>query len=1225
MPDILMPDPDMAMLIRSHDWSVGPLGPPETWPQPLRTLLDVMLGSAQPMFVAWGPARTLIYNDAYAEILAAKHPAALGQPFLEVWHEIQADLVPIVEQAYRGEPVRMDDITLVMHRRGYAEETHFAFSYTPVHTEDGRIDGLFCACQEITDRVLNDRRLRESETRLRGVLDGMAEGFLLLDQDFRVLDINLEGLRLETRPRDAIIGCSCWDMWPGSAESEVGRLYRQAMRDRVPVALEYPYTWPNGRETWLDMRGYPTGTGLALFYRDVTERRRAAERADQMVERVQLSLEAGAIIGTWVWDVPTDRFTADERFARSFGIDPEHCRIGLPLSQVAQSIHEDDWRRVEEAIAEVLARGGPYRCEYRVRQADGCYRWIEANGRVELGDRGQALRFPGVLIGIDERKRIEAERDRADDLLRTFMEAVPGVVYAKDHQGRMLVANRGTAELIGKPTETFLGKTDAEFLEDKAQAKTIMATDRRIMEGGIAEQIEEEVRLPDGRPAVWLSTKAPLRNETGQVIGLIGSSVDVTVRKRLEDRRLALVQLTDRVRELQTPADIAYAAAEILGETLGVSRAGYGSIDAAAETITIERDWNAPGIHSLAGTLRFRDYGSFINDLKRGESVVFADAEKDPRTAGHAAMLKAISAQAIVNIPVTEQRGLVALLYLNHATAREWREDELAFVRDVAERTQTVIERRRAEAELLALAISLERQVEERTAERDRVWRHSRDLLVVADANGVFRAVNPAWKTILGHVPGEMVGRSFRDFVWHEDAERTQHGLENAVAQRDLTNFENRYTHKDGTLRWISWRTSTEDGFVYAYGRDITEERQQAEALRLAEETLRQSQKMEAVGQLTGGIAHDFNNMLAVVIGSLDLLVRRIGTADAGARRYIDAAGEAARRAGLLTQRLLAFSRQQPLRPEPVDANRLLAGMSDLLRHSLGVDIRLETVLAGGLWHTHADPNQLENVILNLAVNARDAMPEGGHLTMETQNAHLDSRYCATHLGVSAGQYVLIAVTDSGTGMPEEIIAKAFDPFFTTKGVGKGTGLGLSQVYGFVKQSGGHVKIYSEVGQGTTVKIYLRRLVGVIDMPTKLAVAAELPRGERHEVILVVEDEPAVRQLSVDALTELGYKVLEADGAATALRLFDAHPEIALLFTDIVMPDVNGRKLADEVRGRRPDLKVLFTTGYTRNAVVHNGVLDPGVELIGKPFTIEELAAKVRQMLDAPASGSSRS
>ncbi len=828
-------------------------------------------------------------------------------------------------------------------------------------------------------------------------------------------------------------------------------------------------------------------------------------------------------------------------------------------------------------------------------------------------EAGRPSGFVGTLSA-------DAGRDAATEaagLLHSFVEALPGVVYAKDRLGRMLVANRGTAELIGKPQAEFLGKTDAENLGNEAEASAIMANDRRIMQSGVAEQVQEAVRLPNGTPAMWFSTKAPMRDEAGRVIGLIGTSIDVTERSRLEARRLALVELADRFRDLDDPADIAYAAAEILGRTLQVSRAGYGTIDPVAETISIDRDWNMPGIKSLAGILHFRDYGSYVDDLKRGETVVFADAETDPRTRDTAQALKNISAQAAINMPVTEQGKFVAILYLNHADRRDWPPTELEFVRDVAMRTRAAVARRQAELELQALAASLEQQVAERTAERDRVWRNSRDLLVVLNGEGTLHLANPAWKAVLGYDPEEVDGKTYADFVLPDDVSKTGGALQTALEVHDVSAFENRCRHKDGSFRWMSWHTSMEGGLVFAYGRDVTEEKNQAEALQQAEAALRQSQKMEAVGQLTGGIAHDFNNMLSVVIGSLELLGRRLDSADSRAHRYVETATEGAKRAALLTQRLLAFSRQQPLKPESIDANRLVSGMSDLLRHSLGVEIQLEAVLAGGLWRTHADPNQLENVILNLAVNARDAMPEGGRLTIETQNAHLDARYAAAHLGIAAGQYVLVAVTDTGMGMPEGVIAKAFDPFFTTKAVGKGTGLGLSQVYGFVKQSGGHVKIYSEPGEGTTVKIYLpRQAAGQQESDTD-GPASPLPRGEQREVVLVVEDEPAVRELSVELLSELGYRVLEADGAAAALRLIDAHPDIALLFTDVVMPEINGRKLAEEACRRRKGLRVLFTTGYTRNAVVHNGVLDAGVDLIGKPFTIEELAAKVRSVLDA--------
>jgi signal transduction histidine kinase len=383
---------------------------------------------------------------------------------------------------------------------------------------------------------------------------------------------------------------------------------------------------------------------------------------------------------------------------------------------------------------------------------------------------------------------------------------------------------------------------------------------------------------------------------------------------------------------------------------------------------------------------------------------------------------------------------------------------------------------------------------------------------------------------------------------------------------------------------------------------------------------LRQSQKMEAVGQLTGGIAHDFNNMLAVVIGSLNLLKRRILRGETDNMRFIEGALDGAERAATLTHRLLAFSRQQPLAPQAVDPNKLISGMSEILRRTLGDHIAVEIVLAGGLWRTHADPSQLESAILNLAVNSRDAMPDGGRLTIESANTSLDESYAAQHIEVPAGQYVLLAVSDTGMGMPADVMAKAFEPFFTTKGVGKGTGLGLSQVLGFVKQSGGHVKIYSEPCHGTTIKIYLPRFKGMAEELLPVAPVEEAPAGQGHEVVLVVEDEERMLQLSCEAFRELGYTVLQAAGPMEALRVIDAHPEITLLFTDVVMPEMNGRQLAQEAVLRSPKLKVLFTSGFSRNAVIHNGVLDQDVNFISKPFAIEQLAAKVRGVLDDTAS-----
>jgi signal transduction histidine kinase/CheY-like chemotaxis protein len=390
---------------------------------------------------------------------------------------------------------------------------------------------------------------------------------------------------------------------------------------------------------------------------------------------------------------------------------------------------------------------------------------------------------------------------------------------------------------------------------------------------------------------------------------------------------------------------------------------------------------------------------------------------------------------------------------------------------------------------------------------------------------------------------------------------------------------------------------------------------ERTEKLRKSEDSLRQAQKMEAVGQLTGGVAHDFNNLLQVIMGNLESIQRNLPETSGRLQRAVKHAMNGARRASSLTQRLLAFSRKQPLNPKPIDVNALVSGMSDLLHRTLGETVSVETVNSAGLWRAEADPTELESAILNLAVNARDAMPDGGRLTIETANTHIDEAYAQSQAEVLPGQYVMISVTDTGIGMDADVIKQVFEPFFTTKPVGKGTGLGLSQVYGFVKQSGGHVRIYSEVGHGTTVKVYLPRLLGE---DAAMAENVEpIPEGGNAETILVVEDDDDVRAYSVDTLRELGYRVIEANDGPSAVRQLERQQQIHLLFTDVVLPGgMTGAQVAAQARGLRPALKILFTTGYARNAIVHHGRLDAGVHLITKPFTFDALAIKVRDVLD---------
>ena len=1267
----------LGSLIRAYDWSTTSLGPLAGWPQSRRTATDIMLQSPVPMVTLWGEQGVMIYNDAYSVFAGNRHPRLLGMTVREGWPEVADFNDHVMRVGLAGVTLAYKDQELTLHRTGKAEQVWMDLDYSPVLDESGNPAGVLAIVIETTERVRTRSELVAERDRSRGVLDGMAEGFGLLDREFRILDLNAEAMRLEIRPREAIVGRTHWEAYPGTEASELGQLYKRAMTERVPVTLEHCYRWDDGRDVWFEMRAYPVEQGLAIFYRDITARKcdesalRASEaRLTVSEESLRLSTEA-ADIGTWDLDLTTDTLTWSDRTKAMFGISPH---VVCSMVDFYAGLHPDDREITSAAFGSALdpALRATYDVEYRtIGKEDGAVRWVAAKGKALFDERGRCFRA-------------------------------------------------------------------------------------------------------------------------------IGTAIDITGRKRGEIRRLALLELNDRLREAGDIAELWYAAAEILGRTLDVSRAGYGTFDSVAETITIERDWTAAALESLAGVRSLRDYGTYLDELKRGRAVVVADIETDPRTSD-SATLKAIGVQASVNIPIIEQAGLVAILYVAQASPREWTADEISFLREFADRTHSAVERRRAEAELresearlravfdtvpvgIVFAEAPSGRITGGNAQIEQIFghpvlpsadiEHYRDwvsfhpdgrqvesdeyplsrvirgpevrpemevLYRRSDGRDAFvRLIAAAIREEGGRVTGGVVAAldidrekraEARQLLFLSLADRLRQlseareivaatveflgrhlsvsrvGFGEVSADGETVSYEKDYAdgvaHLIGTFPLVAFgeknvadlkrgltttyadvtadpRTRDADfaaietrsamavplirdgrlrAALYLNHRHVREwtpdevtlveevaartwdalERARAEAqlrelnetlerrvkertaeLEQAQEALRQAQKMEAVGQLTGGIAHDFNNMLAVVIGSLDLLGRRIGTADPRAKRYVDAATDGARRAALLTQRLLAFSRQQPLKPEPIDVNRLVAGMSDLIRGSMGSDVRLETVLAAGIWRAHADPNQLENVILNLAVNARDAMPDGGRLTIETQNAHLDDRYVTAHLGVSAGQYVLIAVTDTGAGMLAEVIAKAFDPFFTTKEVGKGTGLGLSQVYGFVKQSDGHVKIYSEPGQGTTIKIYLPRLNGAGAETSEDETASDMPLGERQEVVLVVEDEPAVRQFSVDALTELGYRVLEADGATTALRLLEFHPEIALMFTDIVMPDINGAKLAVEARQRRPNLKVLFTTGYTRNAVVHNGVLDPGVELIGKPFTIEELAAKVRNVLDTP-------
>ncbi|WP_428150289.1 PAS domain-containing protein [Brevundimonas sp.] len=1342
----------MADRVRGHDWASTPLGPIDNWPQSLKTTVSLLIAAPVPIVLLWGEQGVMIYNDAYSVFAGGRHPRLLGSNVLEGWPEVADFNANVMKVGLAGGTLAYKDQELTLHRTGEPEQVWMDLDYWPVPDESGRPGGVIATVVETTARVESDR------------------------------------VRAATN------------------------------------------------------------------------------------ERLQLALSAGRGVGTWDFDIEADRVVADERFAEIYGVDPVVARAGAPLSDFFQAMHPDDAERVGREVLRTLETRAPFHSEYRLIQAGGEVRWVSAEGRI-VTDADGRLRFPGVTFDITERREADAilaeTESRYDALFNSTSTGFCIIQMKFDADMRpvdyMIVeGNPAFEEMTG------LHGANGKWVSDIAPGLEQHWFD---LYGKVA-LTGETVRFENpadifGR---WYDVEA-LRIGDPEAHRVAILFTNITERKQTEARQQALLDLNDAIRDLIDPAEIAHASSKILAETLGVSRVGYGVMDTVAETVTIERDYNAPGVQSIAGVIHFRDFGSYVENLARGETVIFADAAHDPRVSDGGAALAGIRATSLINMPLMERGKVVALLFVNNATSREWSDDDVALVREVAERVRTASERARAAADLLdsearyrtlfdtmdegfciieffdgphgplsdyihleanaayaeqagipnvvgkklremvgdeaqawvdrygevlrtgqpirfeqeleatgrwlelaafrvepperqqvavlfrdlterrqaerALLESEEqfrvfaqavpnqiwaslpdgtlnwfnqqvylytgrgegtldgtttwgqivhpddleaageawgrslatgevyhtefrilradgawrwfivraepvrdetgaitrwvganidiedrrRQAQEMAqlndrlqvllagskAERDQLWTLSEDMLARGDYEGGLSAVNPAWTKVLGWSEHELLTNPYADIINQDDLPATTTALEEMGRTGQSARFENRILTKDNVWKPIGWTVAPEPEGVnfIAVGRDLTEDKAREQALSNAQEALRQSQKMEAVGQLTGGIAHDFNNLLAGISGSLELLSKRLSEGRLnGMDRYIDAAQGSAQRAASLTQRLLAFSRRQTLDPKPTDVNRLINGMEDLIRRSVGPDVELEVVGAGGLWATRIDQSQLENALLNLCINARDAMvPAGGRLTIETSNKWLDDRAARTR-DLPPGQYVSLCVTDTGTGMPPEVQAQAFDPFFTTKPLGQGTGLGLSMIHGFVRQSGGQVRIYSEMGKGTTMCLYLPRHLGGVDGDEDTGPTA-IAEGGHGETVLIIDDEETVRMLVAEVLGDAGYNVIEAPDGPSGLEILRSDRRIDLLVSDVGLPGgMNGRQVADAARVSRPDLKVLFITGYAENAAVGNGLLAPGMEVLTKPFVMGDLAAKVHDMIE---------
>ena len=753
--------------------------------------------------------------------------------------------------------------------------------------------------------------------------------------------------------------------------------------------------------------------------------------------------------------------------------------------------------------------------------------------------------------------------------------------------------------------------------------------------------------------AYWSKAGAP--NELavqllGQLARLVGAAVrNVSLQTSFEivnrmGAAIAAEQNLDII--VQTITD---AAVELTGAEFGAFF--YNLIDQNGESYMLYSLSGVPR-ESFANFPMPRNTAVFAPTFA-GEGIVRSDNIRDDPRYGHNAPHKGmppghLPVTSYLAVPVVSHSGEVhGALFFGHHLAGRFTAEHEKIMAGVAGHAAIAIDNARlhhkaqreiaartvAEGELRQLNATLEQRIEQRTEQIRAAFRELEQserrfgLLVqgvtdyamcMLDAKGIVTNWNAGAERIKGYSAREIVGRHFSCFYTEPDREAgmPDRTLEVAVSA-GRSEAEGWRVRKDGTQFWANIVVDAihdDHGRLIGFAkvtRDLTEKR-------AVEDQLRQAQKMEAVGQLTGGIAHDFNNLLTVINGNIELAERGLNNGGDPAKvlRSISNARQGAERAASLTQRLLAFSRRQPLSPKPLHLDRVVEGLSDLLKRALGELIQLETISGPNLWPVEADPNQIESALLNLAVNARDAMADGGTLTIETGNAHLDSGYAAACGDVTPGNYVMVAVSDTGTGMAPLVLSRVFEPFFTTKEIGRGTGLGLSQVYGFVKQSGGHVEVLSEQGRGTTVKIYLPRFTGEME-------GAQESRDGAHdlsasgETILVVEDDEAVRAYSVEILQELGYRALEAADGHAALRLIEGDgPAIDLLFTDVVMPGMSGKELSERMRALKPDIKILYTSGYTRDGFLRDGKLDPDVALLPKPFTPQHLASRLRAILD---------